>query len=449
MNNIYLLNKECRDKCDEYFKLDVSLTLSTGQIATFTQCFNTPTGCFSYDSTRVFYYEKDKRCWKQVPNGYFVKNDAALGNENELVEKCEKFYYIDANIGNRCTTSCKNHGLYFLPGNDKCEANCTNFHKNFFDPSNNECLDSCQGRPTYKFQSQLTSTPSSSISCLNQCPNNNANTSYNFPYFDSDSNICLNECGNNDPLKYYHAVSQYICYSSCAEIPGGQYIYENGHVCHITQPTVPDCPVYYIRPDGKTICATKSYCINTLNYKYFVGNECRDNCDGFYKLETNDGTFDYTKCFESLTDVLKAGNGVMAYNIKDKLCWDDIPNNYFVNSITTETGGTGLKYEVVQECEFFYYLYVDPMDSNKRYKKCISSCMDSNLPTNYFYIQGQKNCETSCLTFNKHYYNPNNHECLDTCKGLTNFFFAKKIEQITDINGDRLVIKTERAEEVS
>ena len=50
-----------------------------------------------------------------------------------------------------------------------------------------------------------------------------------------------------------------------------------------------------------------------MNYKYFIGDECRDNCDGYYKLE--DTTSGVTTCYDLITNALKDAN-VMYYNIK-------------------------------------------------------------------------------------------------------------------------------------
>ena len=86
-----------------------------------------------------------------------------------------------------------------------------------------------------------------------------------------------------------------------------------------------------------------------MKFKYFINNECKDYCDGYYKFETSDESLEYTQCFDSVNEVLKAGNGIKAYNIQFKLCWKDIPDGYYVNKIIRETGGINFKYEVVLE----------------------------------------------------------------------------------------------------
>ena len=428
-NYIYLINNECRDRCDEYYKLEIDIVIDS-VVTTFINCFETTTNCYNYDNSNdepIYYFEKNRRCWKQFPNGYFVKNDT-ITNENELVEECEKYYYVDSSNRNICTNNCKTHGKYFLNGNNKCETDCINYLKNYYDLSNNECLDSCKGRDTYKFQKKITGTISASIKCLEYCPQDSTNAINNIPFYDSNSNICLSECGQGDSTKMYHAKDGYICYTSCTEIPTGQYLYEYNYICYIDPPTTDgiDCSVYYIKPDGTKQCSTISQCVSTMGYKYFINNECKDNCDGYYKLEKTDGTLKYTKCFASITDIIQSVAGVMAYDINNKLCWDHIPNDYYVND------KSGLKFEVVKECEFFYYQTTDTTDNSLTYNKCTRSCKGAT-PTGLFYIQGQKNCENDCSAFNKHYYNPNNNECVDTCKSLPNLGFAKKIDSSTPI----------------
>ena len=167
-------------------------------------------------------------------------------------------------------------------------------------------------------------------------------------------------------------------------------------------------------------------CISNMKFIYFINKECKDNCDGYYKLEKTEETPKYTQCFDSINEVLKANNGIQAYDIKNKLCWETIPSNYYVNNIVPEIGGTNNKYEVIKECEFFYYT-----DSSISHKRCTTSCIDATSAGLYF-IKDQKNCEEDCLEFKKHYFNPENNECLDTCKGLANYEYSIQLSSTTD-----------------
>ena len=134
-NYIYLLGNECRDRCDEYYKLNITLEYSTGLTANFVRCYNTPSNCWEHSNdagTVIYYLEKLKRCFDGFPNDYFIKNEPPHSTLIELVEKCEKFYYYDANNRKICTESCKNtihDNLYFLIGYDKCETDCIKYKK--------------------------------------------------------------------------------------------------------------------------------------------------------------------------------------------------------------------------------------------------------------------------------------------------------------------------------
>ena len=85
------------------------------------------------------------------------------------------------------------------------------FNKKYY-TSTFECLDNCKGNGF-----QIVPTSSTTIQqCLGTC-----NGYYNF-----DSNICLSHCGADGSNKKYHRYGDNRCYSSCAEISNGIYIYE-------------------------------------------------------------------------------------------------------------------------------------------------------------------------------------------------------------------------------
>ena len=309
-NYIYLLGDECRDRCDEYYQLNISIEYEDDKTTNFVRCYKTPKDCQVGSGKVIYYFIKLKKCFDGFPNEYFIKNEPPISTEIELVEKCEKFYYIDGDNRKICTENCKNtnHNLYFLIGYDKCETNCIEYKKNFYDPDNNECVDTCKGRNTNNFQEKITTPLSSASKCLSVCPTLT-------PYYDSDSNICLSQCGEGDKNKLYHKSGNdgKICYSSCVEIPDGQFIYESGDgpdfLCYDSTSEIV-CDNYFTKSDGTRRCTNMDYCINVIKYKYFLGKECKDSCDGYYKLEVTDSAGPYTKCFDSITDVLKKGNGV-------------------------------------------------------------------------------------------------------------------------------------------
>ena len=297
-----------------------------------------------------------------------------------------------------------------------CEDSCTAFNKHFYSDEN-ECLDTCEGLPNLEFANQIDSS-FPTRPCQSQCTNS-------YPYYDSNTNICIQNCETDGDLnKKYRANDGKVCYSSCAEIPGGDYIYELNYICYKTNPGSGTCDYYYIKLNGAKQCTTLSGCTSN-NYNYIIGNECRENCDGYYKLEPR-GSNSIFYCFETIDDILNDNvHNIKFYNVKSQLCWmaTDFPYGYYINNIYPANGGTNSIYEIVKECDYFFYSYTDP--NNNIYNRCTNNC--KTLSTNQFFLKGQKNCEDSCLKFQKYFYNPNNNECLDTCKGLTNLEFSNPV----------------------
>ena len=81
-------------------------------------------------------------------------------------------------------------------------------------------------------------------------------------------------------------------------------------------------------------------------------------------------------------------------------------------------------YELVNDCKYFYY-----KDGVRNY--CTSACnkdKDGIYQDKYSQAPNKK-CETSCSLFHpkKDYYDPDTHECLDTCKGLVDKEFGNQI----------------------
>ena len=442
-NYNYIFGNECRDSCgNDYYKTDITINTPTPP-KPFIKCFQTLTECSDYynDVTPapaspypIYYHEKLKRCWKDFPSNYYIKDktNPIDGNKYELVEECDDFYYIGTSpTENICISSCSDNPIsstnkYFIKGNKKCLslANCATLTKYYYDQDNNECLDSCEGRTRYKYQKKFTSLPSESIACLDECPSS-TNVADNFPFHDSDSNICLSSCGTGDPNKKVNADGQTVCYTSCAEIPGGEYTYEIDGVCH---KTTTSCNYYYIKTNGAKKCSTDQQTCIEKNYKYFIADasitnfECKDSCDGYYKREDTFGTAPGTKityCYDSFSKV-ESDTNVKYYNIKSKLCWTKYPSGYFV------IPNTGATKEVVEECEFFYYKNSETEDSTTIETidifYCVNSC-SSATTADKFFAKGQKNCEASCDKFNKYFFD--GYECLDTCKGRTGKEFAQ------------------------
>jgi hypothetical protein len=316
-----------------------------------------------------------------------------------------------------------------LKGKKNCENSCTDFKKHFYNPNNNECLDTCKGLPNLEFVNQITSS-SPSNPCKKQCDDPDDNSDVNV-YYDFDSNICITKCGENNPKYIYHTTSGKMCYPSCTDIPGGSYVYESSEtetdgskICYDSKPTGNTCNYYYMKKDGTLECLgnTPNKC-KEINYNYLLGQECKTDCNDYFILEDDTSLEGFIKCFETRDNCLASGGGQADYyNTKLKKCWKNYPDGYYIN----KTEGT--KYEIVQECKHFYY---KDTSNNKFY--CVDKCSSSSYP---YFVRGQKNCEASCITFSKSYFDITNgeDECLDTCIGRVNEF----ADVITDLNSNQV-----------
>ena len=339
--------------------------------------------------------------------------------------KFEKEHQFNGNNVIRCTDSCFNQEFYILSdGNNKCYEACPTNPPNlrYHNYGSKECINDCLNEYKYKDEDndkyicykkeECAFIDEVSHICYHtSCPSS-GNTFHNF-----DSNICIGSCSND---RLYYISGGTICYPSCKDIPNGNYIYEDkiNNICYDSEPT--DCEHYYKKVDGVLKCTTQSDCI-TKNYKYFIGKECRDNCDGYYKLE--EVGINYITCFDSITNALSKSN-VNYYNLKSKLLWNTaFPDAYYINKkhniVNEGTTSTVEKYEIVEECENYYY-----EDNSKKY--CTNDCTKdiNNLVIDKYFVKGNKKCESSCINFNpkKYYYDPDSHECLDTCEGRSKRF---------------------------
>ena len=458
-NYIYLIvtagtsEKECKDRCDEYYKYETSIQIGSNDV-TFFECYLSENDCPKDTNNKQYYNTNIKKCWKQYQPEYFIK-DRTQTSTIELVEECEKYYFkgtgttttpgVGDNDKYYCTDKCyipSDINFYFISGKKNCENDCSIFNRHFYNPTNHECVDTCKDLQNLEFANQIVA-PNTQEECRVDCISN-SNTKQ---YYDYGTNICIQQCTDNDNNKKYTKYatdgSQYVCYSSCAEIPGGTFIYEKGNICYDSPPSGDvNCAYFYIKANNDKQCASKPDCVNK-KFKYFIEDssrqhyECRENCDGYYKMEVeesmdidNNGVNEdvkLTKCYDSKEKAL-LDTQVKYYNIKSKLCWKEYPNGYYI--LPFETGTT--QFEVVEECEFFYYkesvLNTGSSTTYHNEYHCVEKCTDS---VDHYFIKGQKNCENSCTIFEKHFFNPNTNECLDNCKGLTNLEFANKITTAT------------------
>ena len=293
----------------------------------------------------------------------------------EVVEECGNYYYkndADNDGHNYCIEKCADvepteGGYFFISGNKKCESDCSNFNmnKHYYDPDNNECLDTCKGRAK-PFQNGISTETQK---CLGSC-NENDDDKHNH---DFDSNICISNCGDDSSINLYHKEGEKICYPSCLSIPGGQYIYEfDNNICKASEE---ECNFYFIKNDGVRKCIDAQKCKDDNNV-YLIGKQCTKGCDDYYKYEDtsliSESTF--LRCFLTPDDCQNYFNTKVYYNKKLKKCWNSYPEGYYINSDESDD-----IVEVVEECENYYYK-VAPAEGSTDVVKyyCIDKCKDQS-----------------------------------------------------------------------
>ena len=400
----YLLGKECRKECDDYYKLediDTSLNLI--------QCFETKDACLSFDSGSPKYYNiKLKRCWITLPYGYYIITIES-GSKYEVVKECQKYYFKDSNIENNyhCIEKCSVSGthLHFYKEEKNCEMSCKPFNKHYKDPYTYECLDTCIGRKsgtTYiEFADEVDYTITNpEVVCKEKCDDDQ--------HYNYGTKICITGTNCGDFNKFNkEGEAEHVCYNSCDEIPDVSKIYEADNTCYEESLIISTLCPYYYKKGYKTLKCVNSEadCINA-GYNYLHGKECIKNCDNYYKLIDGNNII---KCYDNYEIAFEENREFKFYDIILKQCWKTFPSGYFVKYVNNN----GENYEIVSECEKYYYLNSD--DHNY----CVDNCKDMNL----YFIQQNKKCEDSCLNpdINKLYFDKDNHECLDTCVGKINF----------------------------
>ena len=128
------------------------------------------------DKNIKYFDQTLKQCWINYPLELYIKNkDNDNNNYYEVIQNCDKFYYeeqIEASPGvittyKYCVDNCKIDGtlnLYFILNQQKCERECDKY----YDPTNNECLETCIGRTNLEYSNSITTPNSPPQPCLNK-----------------------------------------------------------------------------------------------------------------------------------------------------------------------------------------------------------------------------------------------------------------------------------------
>ena len=325
----------CSDKCldDEFYNYNSGTESCTGS------CTGTGYGAYIVNGV--------KKCVKCADVDLYNKDGICV-----TLDKCS-FY-----SGSTCYTACGVTTLtYHNYGSKECISGCATTGEYKYSDDTNKI---CYKKEQCDF---IVISGTSNLCYFGSCPSGNTKHSF-------DSNICLPSCPSDK--SYYKSGDNNICYPSCLTIPGGDYIYELDNYECKNSVTSTECPFYHIKNDGVKRCYLRSDCISK-GYKYFIDQECRENCDGYYKMDDKEGSgasaLSFTKCYENL-EKAKQDLDVVYYNTNLKRCWKAFPTDtqYYIK------GGTG-QYEIVLECDNYYY--ENTGDSNKLY--CTDDCLSKSL----------------------------------------------------------------------
>ena len=382
---------ECLKKCSGY-------TIDNEEETELIKCFDDLDSCIA--KTGYLYYNKDeKKCWEKCPNKYTSINKD--GNKYECLEECPYYYYIDyiTNI-KYCLNSCKEQNLFFFKGEKQCYSQCekqetaTKKKYYFYDPSNNECLETCLGNKNEYAEEPINQAKE----CLFECPQSKH-------YFE-DKKIILNDCLNF----YYSSLNDKICVYSCDV---NEYI-DSNNKC------VKKCPgnTPYFVENINNIGLDKCYsnCEEAGNqYKYIIeyNNQCVENCpDNYYSIDN----YCYPYC-----PIGKRFFNTNNYTCSSK-CPDELP--YY----ETFSQNYPHIYKCKSNCNYYYLNNECKNECPKDYKYigknnvCVESCeWNENGP---FYILEKQNpeyniykCVKSCLSTNNKFYDENTKECINNCPG--------------------------------
>lgn len=411
--------------------------------------------CTSDCSEKSLYYkDKKEECLSSYECNYIINSNRTC------YDSCLH------NYGSKeCVENCDDAHPYKDEENQICYEHCpSKYRKN--EGQNNTCLkvndtENCFFTNTSEFDLDK-------ICYENRCPEG-----YSQIY---NTKRCIENC-ENDPYYKYSFEDEKICYSSCGSIPFiGKNYYTNGNKCK--------CFFYGKFDNGTYRCYDNETTSYDDGFKFKQGNQFIKECTGEqykYTVEKEEGEKLLDECFEN-TDKCQERN-YNYFNVNDKKCYANLPDGAHPNEIDPLTNkphkdtqgntyynpGCGEEYKYLtisgvckkdncddneyytattadtsthtfftcklcnannefisedrKKCEAScpHYYYIDELDNKK---KCVSNCKDKGK----FFYNNENNdnkCYDSCTIIhngdiNYHFYNPDNNECLTTCKNNNN-----------------------------
>lgn len=472
-SNIFQCTEKTKPTRNEYKCNDVSFPYQY-QDSCLRNCEDTKNlSIFNNKETYFFINQNNKK---------FCSEECIEGGEIQFLDLDSLSCYQNCNqtsnkfhLGNKCLNSCDKMNLFHLFDTGKCVSECKDdveSEKNYYLLMKEKtCYEDCPIDYDYKYIDNETNECNTCkipknperveygegyiiernelLYCSKNCSEHINDESKNYFHRNND-NKCITDIEkceeNNDEYKYEIGEEQknYICYTSCNEIPGN-YIYQYGYKCYSSiQPNNNIFYNYFYKESGINKYLKKEVDINEektrikycskLGLYYTKGNECIKECNSgeyriLFSLDENGNINKLGECFES-----SCKNSTFNYLTKEKICYATCPYKSLVKikeDGTNDILNNNIDVNCVIQCpsSFPYhsedekYCYDICPDKfyieNNGIKKCVNNCKDYskyyfNDTTNYE-IKCIDNCQKQINGNIEYYYFNNNNECLESC----------------------------------
>jgi hypothetical protein len=364
----------------------------------------------------------------QEDTGKKYRNSNTLSCHSSCEETSYKF-----NLNNECVESCVSPTPYHLYDTGTCVANCeggyfllrnesTCYNKppneteyKYFDVDNNE-WNTCKNpsipeRPTYG-EGYIYEDK-----CYKSCNDINllsdlSDISEPKNYHRINDNKCIKDCESNDDIYKYSKndgeEKDYICYSSCKDIPGN-YIYEFEFNCY-------NSDISFLNTD------------NAGNSQYYFYEE--SGIYKYFKIDDNE-------------ELIKVCSSRGLYYLKENQCVKDCPSEEYRELFSTNENGKVIslgKCLGINACVQTEYPFIS---NNQKicFKECPYKIIDNpggneencviQCPNNYPYESDNgKKCISSCAHYIE---NEGKKICVSNCKDYSKFYFDGEKNVLTNV----------------
>ena len=469
----FLNDNECSSKCQNNYFYYEYLSLTDYKI------YKCVENCDDESSEKKKYINGTKECISGCGELYEYNN---ICYENCLSVDGYS-YSLKEIIGETTTYKCSPNCNGKFYGNNKiCIDSCNDLPFNKTANPDNFCVRECDLNSTYKYLNNI----SNSLSCKNQCENNQRYLASNFICIDKcpqpynyivkngDNPVeCLSSCPQSKPFaRYDNDKEEYLCSSDeCGSIAGesNTYYYLNKKICEqncnedyeITDTKIcsTSCDYYDSKKLYSFIKDSTKKCVfdcKDTDYKYTsIDGKCVENCEPTDFYDENDlickikcpsekkidGQICRESCYNEELDIKKyedengycvdscnISNTGFIYNKEDEYkCLNNCSNLYIDDNICKTSCGNKYIYENI--C-------LPKCPNIKRFFKqddriCLTDC-----PENYaFYIYEEEldiyKCTDNCLAYiASTNVNMNAKRCLNNCKDDYSYFIYENENEI-------------------